>query len=1143
MHATRQTSSAREQGVLQRTCWRETTYATVSWDYPPSPAAYHDALLSRGASHSRFLRIAYLSTRHPYPTSSSSPPSSASPLDPSPTSPALHLTSTIPLTCPDGSHRKPALHLPPMPPHSLSRSCVHSRPRSANPMAHTLKRRKPHWPKPPHYHAALLRSPLSHRKGLFRAVLPPGQAVDFFRWDVLVGAGVSLDATCQERDWRGSRDLDACASLHVVESVLAPYEAAAGFSGWHGLGLDVARCVEGDCDEGVEGERCWSQGLGFRCEGRTKSQLDVDEAAVDEGRAMWARAAEELVGPSGLVLRSVVEDGKSRKALSDLASKYAVDAHSSSISSRRDEFRWDPDNGSSPFRPPRATSASDEKRQSPPSSTKRELKMDPPSAWWYGHSLHGGPPPTPHLPPLRFLPPPSVHFGPPPMQFSPWFPGRVASAQGHGYWYSAQPVGAPSPMPRDPNLAKSHQPHSHVFATPTSIHPNQSPRYPTNSSLRRDEYGPGHDDKETETDHGYESTTTTTDSDPPPHTPVGAATTSHCVEALQLHGDDEVEVHGVDIDAECAAGSVTIRLSDPSTPVKVLDRFSMSAPPSVSSDSPDSHRGGCESARAMVVFPSLNGSFRQGSSSHISVLLSSPGTSAQTTPAGTMTPISSSSLSSSKELTTRPGLGDDEDSKTELNRDLQASPSSSSGDSPALTLSLCSPPLRSPRPGLRKDSQGFWEPVTPVSPSSSSSSLPLSPSEGKTGSRPTAGWIGDKAAPVSGASSESSEVASPPSTLFAKSRSLSPDPRRATSVGSTRSSSSQPASFSSPISTSASASVFGGSYPSSPSPPNNSSLISPSPTTLLPAFLATATVKRKKASRTREIVDRLRSSSIDAGKGGVGLDTLGWLASPSASGEMDGKLGKTSDHASGNHVASVQPSPSPPSQSGADSAPWVGSDLGKKDGQAPGSKSSDAGSPGSGTKGHGTTQAAVPGSETRFSHASPGTVTTADPSITPFPILSVPQTPVSNFTTTRQGQIGGTPPHSADGSKMNAPVATSPNARSSGPQHILSTPNGGTSPSGRSCHHPLPLPSPSHPTVHPQPPLGPPPPILAVSPYPPPMYVPFTQYHLAPPHQGQQGQGTWLAVYPGRPPHVPMHGLPAQTHVITGVSGMRHVSW
>lgn len=720
-------------------------------------------------------------------------------------------------------------------------------------------------------------------------------------------------------------------------------------------------------------------------------------------------------------------------------------------------------------------------------------------------------------------------------------------------WLCCTLSGAPPCMNLDPNLPKSLPPHSHIFTspvTPTSIHPSQSSRYLIKQGLGQDEYGLAHDcDKETETDHGYESTTTTTDSDPPPHTPIGATTTSRCVAALQVHGDDEVEVHGVEIDMEHVDSSARIGLSDPTTPVKLLGGFSMSSSPSVSSGSPGSNRDGCGSSKAAVVFPSLNGSFRQGSLSQMSVSLSSRGVSAQTTPARTVTPVGSSSLSSAKESRTRPGLGGEDSSKIKLK---SGGTCSVSGDSPAFMLSLCSPPPTSPSPGLRKDSQGFWEPVMPISPSSSSSSLPLSPSEGKIGSRRTAGWIDEKTGPLV----ESSESSSPASLQFTpstKSRSLSPGPRRVTSAGSTHSSSSGPASFSSPASTPASTSVFGGSYPSSPSPTNSSSLVPSNPTTLLPAFLATASVKRKKASRTREIVDRLRSSSIDAGKGGVGLDSLGWLASPSAGGELDGTPGKASsesDHAAGNHVARGQPSPSPPSKSSSDSASWLGSDLGKSHGQAPGSKPSDSGSSGSGGKSNGATQVPVPGSVALFSAASPGTVTTtANPGITPFPILSVSQTSVSNFTATQQSRNGATTGREpviatssdgGDGSKMNATVATSSNARSSGPQHLPSNPNGGTSPSAHLSHHPLP--SPSHPISHPPPPLGPPPPILTVSPYPQPMYVPFAQYHLAPPHQGQ---GTWLAVYPGRPPHLPVHPLPVQTHVppITGVSGMRHVSW
>jgi hypothetical protein len=394
--------------------------ATVSWDYPPSPAAHYHALLSRGASHSRFLRIAHGSTRER--ATSLSPPSPATPPHP---------------TFPDGSHTKPAVHPPPAPPCSLlSRSCVTVRPRSANPMSHTLKRRKSHWPKPPHYHASLLRSPLSHRKGLFRAVLPPSKAADFFRWDVLLSARVSLSAPCRARDRARSSDVGASASLLVAESVLEPYEAAAGFFGWHGLGLDVIRRVEGN-------ECCWDQGLGLEHDGASRSsdlQLEIDEAVVDQGRARWAHAAEELVGPSGLALRRVVEDGTSGKVTSDPAHKGAVYAHPpSSNFSRREEVRWDPDSGSSSFRP---SGAADEKRQSPSSSSKSELKPDSPSAWWYTPSPHRGPPPTHHLPPLRFLPPPPAPYGHPSLQFSPWFPGgRVASAQGHGYWYGAQTIG------------------------------------------------------------------------------------------------------------------------------------------------------------------------------------------------------------------------------------------------------------------------------------------------------------------------------------------------------------------------------------------------------------------------------------------------------------------------------------------------------------------------------------------------------------------------------------------------------------------------------------------------------------------------------------------------------------------------------
>lgn len=253
--------------------------------------------------------------------------------------------------------------------------------------------------------------------------------------------------------------MEACTSLLVAESVLEPYEAAAGFFGWHGLGLDVTQCVEGNDNEGIDDECCWSGGvelyrLGHEHDDARMSrspdlQLEIDEAVVEEGRARWARTAEELVGPPGLALRWVVGTASSATVHKDVVDSRAP----SLIFSRRGEFRWDPDVDSSPFRPSRATSTFDEKKQSPPSDSMATVpgpssgskpgpKTDSPSAWWYEPSPHHGPPPASHLPSLRFLPPPSIQFGPPPLQFSPWFPpGRVASIQGHGYWYGAQPAG------------------------------------------------------------------------------------------------------------------------------------------------------------------------------------------------------------------------------------------------------------------------------------------------------------------------------------------------------------------------------------------------------------------------------------------------------------------------------------------------------------------------------------------------------------------------------------------------------------------------------------------------------------------------------------------------------------------------------
>jgi len=393
MHNTRRTSSLHEQApsALDRaTRWWETAYTSVTWDYPPSPAAHRDALLSRGASHSRFLRIAYLSTRDPSTTCSPNIVSSSPSTPPSTSSPP-----------------NPTVDVPPIPRPST--------PRSTNPTSHLNRRHPPHshWPKPPHYHASLLRSSLSRRKGLFRAVLAPDQAVDFFRRDVLVvGATVSMSAPGlnQQRDRKRRCHVDACDG--VAESVLESYEAAAGFSGWHGL--DVMRCVERNCDDDDEWE------VRYRMEksaGKKRSsglRLEMDEVQVEEGRTRWALVAQELVGPPGVVLRWVVEHAKSN-------------VHAQVPSWRAEEIRWDPDIGSSRSGPSNSTSDSDDKRPPFSLNSRPEFKSDLPSAWWYGPSPHRGPPPPHHMHSFRFPPPPPVQYGVPPLQFPPWLPnGELA---------------------------------------------------------------------------------------------------------------------------------------------------------------------------------------------------------------------------------------------------------------------------------------------------------------------------------------------------------------------------------------------------------------------------------------------------------------------------------------------------------------------------------------------------------------------------------------------------------------------------------------------------------------------------------------------------------------------------------------------
>ncbi|KAG9307890.1 hypothetical protein JVU11DRAFT_13048 [Chiua virens] len=405
------------------------------------------------------------------------------------------------------------------------------------------------------------------------------------------------------------------------------------------------------------------------------------------------------------------------------------------------------------------------------------------------------------------------------------------------------------------------------------------------------EYEPSHDrDKETE-GHDHESTTTTTDSDPPPHTPIGASTTLDCVEGLQVHGDDGVDVDNIEIDdahavATCRdwyVGSHHASRTPRSIlrvwfPLYVIHLVGL----------PSWIFKGCGVPFIKWVLPSRD----LVATIHLFVQRGN----VCANHACTVTPASSVSFPSGKDL----NLGDQ--GKPKVNFRMGNSDFSASEDA----ARRASPPMN-PGNGLRKDPQGFWESVIPVSPSSSSS-LPLSPTEEKMGARLAAvGWIGEKKAPVLGEGATSAGSSNSQFTSSVKVGSFS--------FGSNRSNGDESTPSSSSLSPPATGSAFG---------PANA-------TTLLPAFLAAANVKRKKTSRTREIVDQLRSSSVDAGKGGVGLEGLGQQASSSAKGEMESAVGKGS---SGTDV---------------DVTPGVVSDLAKtQQGQATSVKPSDISSSASG---------------------------------------------------------------------------------------------------------------------------------------------------------------------------------------------------
>ncbi|KAG9316296.1 hypothetical protein JVU11DRAFT_2326 [Chiua virens] len=201
--------------------------------------------------------------------------------------------------------------------------------------------------------------------------------------------------------------------------------------------------------------------------------------------------------------------------------------------------------------------------------------------------------------------------------------------------FGAPPIGAPPSMNRDPNHAKSLAPHSHDFPSPV-----------TPTSMRPSQSSRQH------------------------------------TKSLLVYGDDEVDVDNIEIDDAHAAAAVAFGMSDLTMPVKLLDRFSVWFP--------------------LYVIPLvgllswvLKGC---GSLSRLSISSSSEGMSVQTTPARTVTPASSVSLPSGKDL----NLGDQGNPKVDfkmVNSDCSAYEDAAR---------RASQPM-SPGNGLRKDPQGFWE--------------------------------------------------------------------------------------------------------------------------------------------------------------------------------------------------------------------------------------------------------------------------------------------------------------------------------------------------------------------------------------------------------------------------------------------------
>lgn len=356
--------------------------------------------------------------------------------------------------------------------------------------------------------------------------------------------------------------------------------------------------------------------------------------------------------------------------------------------------------------------------------------------------------------------------------------------------------------------------------------------------------------------------------------------------------------------------------------------------------------------------------------------------------------------------------------------------------------------------GLRKDAQGFWEPVTP----------PCSPHVIREQEARSTRSGSINGSPLSGDSPNSNLGSTPASTAVSSATSPPPD---------------------SP-----------GSYYSPESQNLCDYLDLPNPTSLLPAFLASA-AKRKRSSRTREIVDKLKLNNVavddDASDSGTVPGT------PSGSGKVPLRDGfedalsmKSANLPSGIAARSVSPAALAPA------APPVASSKSTSFLEVTASKTSrDKGKPSSNSR------------------------------------------PVSAGLVSVDGQVGMSGPGmhglSPSGARSNLPTYTVPLGLSvTPPKTSFPVPPAQLAP-------PLVPYAPLPPSIHPQPPTRSAP-IVRVPTQQPGFYgpvYPVYPYPVASPIVQPVPQGPWMLGY--RPPQGAVH-IPTPA-TITGVSGMRHVNW